>query len=202
MNRINSNVLISRLQSDIREIILLCHDLRQQPAYILERMPGAERWSVAQVLEHLNIYARYYGGVIENKLHLHQTTAADNFTSGWLGNYFTRIMEPGEDGTVKRKMKSPANARPRTKPDSGEMLSEFLQHQHQLLNLLEISRHADLNKIRVPTTLHSFIKLKLGDTFSFLVAHEKRHFIQILASLREIKAEKFDQSMEPSGHAL
>ena len=45
--------------------------------------------------------------------------------------------------------------------------SEFLQHQHQLLNLLEISHHADLNKIRVPTTLHSFIKLKLGDTFSF-----------------------------------
>ena len=56
MNRINSNVLISRLQSDIREIILLCHDLRQQPTYILERMPGAERWSAVQVLEHLNIY--------------------------------------------------------------------------------------------------------------------------------------------------
>jgi uncharacterized damage-inducible protein DinB len=202
MNRINSNVLISRLQSDVRKIILLCHELRQQPANILEQEPAADRWSVAQVLEHLNIYARYYGGAIEKKLHLHQTIAAGYFTSGWLGNYFTKIMEPQDDGTVKRKMKSPGNARPSTKPDSGDMLTEFLQHQYQLLNLLEISRQADLNKIRVPTSLHSFIKLKMGDTFSFLIAHEQRHFLQILKSLQEVKAEKFGQTTEQSESVL
>ena len=67
------------------------------------------------------------------------------------------------------------------------MLSEFINHQHHLLNLLQIARTANLEYNRVPISLTKLIKLKLGDTFRFFIAHEQRHFLQIERTLKEVE---------------
>ncbi|MBL7728100.1 MAG: DinB family protein, partial [Dinghuibacter sp.] len=137
------------------------------------------KWSTAQVLEHLNIYARYYITAIEQQLHGHNTTPQKTFTPGWLGNYFTRIMQPPTNNSGFKKMRSPKNAVPSIQPDGKQMLSEFLQHQHHLLNILNIAAQANLGRLRIPTSLSKFVTLKLGDTFRFFIAHEQRHWVQI-----------------------
>lgn len=179
MKTFNSEVLIEQLLETTRELILEAHRLKEYDNAILEKIPAPGKWSVAQVLEHLNIYARFYTKAIGEQLHQHRTKPTDSFKPGWLGNYFTRLMEPPTTNRPSKKMKAPANAIPQSNPSATGMLNEFLMHQHHLLNLLEISRHADLSGIRVPTSLSRFIRLKLGDTFRFLLAHEKRHFVQI-----------------------
>ncbi|RXK57797.1 DinB family protein [Lacibacter luteus] len=186
MKQINSNSLLELLQNDVRELLLQCSQLQNTDVAWLTTQPAAGKWSVAHVLEHLNIYARYYINAIEQKLHLNQSGANLVFTPGWLGNYFTQLMKPASDNSLKSKMKSPANAVPSAQPDALAMLQEFINHQHHLLNLLQIARTANLDYIRVATTLSKLITLKLGDTFRFFIAHEQRHFLQIKSTLQVV----------------
>jgi uncharacterized damage-inducible protein DinB len=178
MKKINSNQLLESLQEDVRHIILQASPLQHLQNVQLQQVPEPGKWSVAQVLEHLNIYSRYYIAAIEKKLHLNQTGPNEIFTPGWLGNYFTNLMQP-KNGVITKKMKAPKNAIPSPQPNGIKMLEEFMAHQHHLLNLLQIAKKTNLDYIRIPISLTQLIKLKLGDTFRFVVAHEQRHFIQI-----------------------
>ena len=187
MKPINSNELINSLQADLREIILMANQLERYSATELEKEPEPGKWSVAQVLEHMNIYSRYYLDAIEQKLHLNSSEATTEFRPGWLGNYFTGLMKPSKGNRVTRKMNAPKNARPSQQPDSQKVLKEFLEHQHRLLHLLEICREANLDT-RIPTSLTALIKLKLGDTLRFFIAHEQRHFVQIGNALPSFEA--------------
>jgi DinB superfamily len=187
MKKINSNTLLQNLQDDVRQIIFSANQLQQYPQEILVKQPEPNAWSVAQVLEHLNIYSRYYIEAIEKQLHRHQTKATNTFTAGWLGNYFTNLMKPTKDNSIAKKMKAPKNAIPSLQPNINNMLAECISHQHHLLNVLTIAASADLNTNRIPTSLSKLVKLKLGDTFRFFVAHEQRHFLQIANVLKMVK---------------
>lgn len=186
----NSNALLENLQADTRQIILQANQLLQLPSAALQQQPVPEKWSVAQVLEHLNIYSRHYVNAIEQKLHLNQTEPNVSFSPGWLGNYFTNLMKPKADNTIAKKMKAPKNSIPSTQPNAADMLQEFILYQHQLLNLLQIAKSANLEHIRIPTTLSKLISLKLGDTFRFFIAHEQRHFLQIKNTLTANNSQK------------
>ena len=117
MKQINSNTLLELLQADVREILLQCSALQAKPASLLQQQPQPDKWSVAQVLEHLNFYSRFYITAIEQKLHLNQSGPNRDFTPGWLGNYFTKLMKPTAEKTIASKMKAPANAVPSAEPD-------------------------------------------------------------------------------------
>jgi uncharacterized damage-inducible protein DinB len=187
MKRIHTNTLLDSLESDVRSLLLEATALQSQPAPILETCAAPGKWSVAQVLEHLNIYSRHYIKAIEEKLHRNQSGPNETFYPGWLGNYFTNLMRPQENGTIGKKMKAPKKAVPAPQPDSRKMLEEFMTHQQHLLNLLRIARSANLDYIRIPTTLSKWITLKLGDTFRFFIAHEQRHFAQIATALQQVQ---------------
>jgi uncharacterized damage-inducible protein DinB len=184
MKQINSNQLLDSLQADVRAIILQANQLQHLSTDVLIQQPSADKWSAAQVLEHLNFYSRHYITAIESKLHLNQSGPNKDFTSGWLGNYFTKLMKPKTDNSIPKKIKAPKNAIPSAQPNAQQMLEEFINHQHHLLNLLQIAKTANLDYIRIPTSLSKFISLKLGDTFRFFIAHEQRHFVQIESVLK------------------
>lgn len=179
MKRINSRILIAQLQSDVREIILKADQLQHLGHTQIQQKPGEKKWSVIEVIDHLNFYCRYYITEIEKALATNDTAATAEFKSGWLGNYFTKIMKPKEGNSIPNKMSAPKNALPSANINVTESLNEFISHQHHLINLIQIADACNLNSIRISTNLHKWITLKLGDTFQFLIAHEQRHFIQI-----------------------
>lgn len=178
MKKINSQKLIVMLEEDVRQIILAAMKLKNEPAEKMFMQPAPGKWSIAQVLEHLNIYSRYYIDAIEKKLHHHETRNSQFFYPGLLGNYFTGLMKPAADNSISKKMKAPTNAIPSLRP-AASTLDEFIAHQHHLLKLLKIAASANLNSNKIPTSLSSLLKLKLGDTFRFFIAHEQRHFVQV-----------------------
>jgi hypothetical protein len=181
MKVFNSNTLIDQLQADARQLIATATFLKNEDPGALLEQPGPGKWSVIQVLEHLNSYSDYYIPALQTGLSK-DTPATAMFKSGWLGNYFTNSMLPKE-GEVKNKMKAPKNHRPSFHADAKPVIEKFLQQQHQLLDLLEKARRKNIGKIRIPISLAKFIKLKAGDTFRFLIAHEQRHFVQIKNTL-------------------
>lgn len=184
MQTFESQSLIDQLESDLRRILATIASLQQLPVNILETAPQPGAWSVAQILEHLNWYAAYYNTALESKLHFHHTQPKPQFKPGWLGNYFTNMMQPAANNSIKNKMKAPKNARPAQQPDARQMIATFTAHQLHLLQILQVARTADLESIRIPISIHRMIRLKLGDTCRFIVAHEVRHFVQIKNTLR------------------
>lgn len=155
---------------------------------VLNKQPSDGGWSAAQCLEHLNIYGRYYIPALEKSLARSKentTTAPQYFTSGWLGNYFTQLMLPNESGAPKKKMKTPANARPSVDLDSRQVVAEFIDQQEKLLTLLVKAAKCNLNGPRIPITIARFIRLKPGDVFMFLIAHNYRHVLQAERALRK-----------------
>lgn len=151
------------------------------PTERLAASPGPNRWSAAQCLEHLNHYGHHYLPAIERAIRQEQqrdSRPAAEFRPGWLGAYFTQLMLPQPDGSLKSKMKAPKEAVPSAAPDPVAMLAEFIEQQERTLQLLEAARSVNLNTVRVPISLSRWVRLRLGDTFGFVVAHNERHVLQ------------------------
>ncbi|MGN6419284.1 MAG: DinB family protein [Pseudobacter sp.] len=183
MKKLNSNNLLELLENDTRQIILTLRQLQQQDPELLQKSPATGKWSVVQVIEHLNTYGRYYLPLIRKAIAESKHTYEPSYTPGWLGNYFVNSMLPAQNGTIKNKMKAFKNHIPSPDMDSHTVLSEFLKQEEELLQLLSKAKSVNLGKIRIPISIAAFIKLKLGDTFRFFIAHHQRHFVQISNTL-------------------
>ncbi|MCW3118099.1 MAG: DinB family protein [Chitinophagaceae bacterium] len=187
MKPFKSLALLEVLEADVRQLILIAVHLQKEDPEILLKQPAPGKWNIAQVLEHLNSYGRYYLPAIEQSLQVAKP-AKVTFSSGWLGNYFTNLMKPGVDGKIGNKMNAPKNHRPSPETDIKPALDNFLEQQQKLLQLLEWSKTKDIGSIRTPVSISRLIKLKVGDVLRFFIAHEQRHFLQIghaLTTLRE-----------------
>ena len=180
MKKVLSEVLLEQLQEDVREIILKADQLQRMTDSQLKQVPGKDKWSIIEIIDHLNYYSRFYLTEIEQKISHYEAGSAKDFKPGLLGNYFTKIMKPKEGNKISNKMSAPKNAIPSSSINVSETLSEFITHQQHLINLLQIAKACNLNAIRIPTSLSKWIGLKLGDTFRFLIAHQQRHFVQII----------------------
>lgn len=195
MKTMNSDKLLELLQHEVKLIILQANKWKQLPAELLQYQAAPDKWSIAQVIQHLNFYSRHYIPAIESKLHYNTYVTSSVFRPGWLGDYFTKLMQPSAGNTITKKMKAQKNATPVAVPNAQEELEEFINHQHQLLNILRIAKNVDLNKTRVPTSLSSLIKLKLGDTFRFFIAHEQRHAVQVNNILESIRHPAYERNL-------
>lgn len=186
MKSIDKNQLLDRLENETRQIILQTNYLLQQDPEFLLNQPGAGKWSVAQVIEHLNSYGSYYLPLLQQALEKARPSTRNEYRPGWLGDYFTRMMLP-KDGAVKNRMKAFKNHRPPPGIDSKKVLDEFLQQEQWLLQLLAKSRNTEISRIRIPVSIAPVIKIKAGDTFRFIIAHHQRHFVQIENTLLKVK---------------
>jgi uncharacterized damage-inducible protein DinB len=133
-------------------------------------------WSIAQCLWHLNSYGHFYLPHIRKGLE-GKATHNPVFKSSVIGAYFTKMMLPRENG---RKYKAFGQHIPPEQPDAYSVIAEFIHQQESLLFYLNQSRQHDLNAIYIPVSISRWVKLKLGDTFQFLVTHNERHVKQAM----------------------
>ncbi len=156
------------------------------------------KWSVVQVMEHLNAYNRHYLPLMEKPLSIitHDTNAW--YTSGYWGGKFTKMMRPTNVYEIKNKMKTSKKMSFPNSLNVDTVLKEFFAGQDKLLQLLEMAKGKDLAKIHIPITMTSLIKFRLGDTFRFLIAHEQRHMIQARNTLKAtgVATDKFPVILE------
>jgi hypothetical protein len=191
MKKITTQTFIEQLETDTRQVMVALKRLQQQDPELLLQQPAPAKWSVAQVIEHLNTYGRYYLPKIREELCHNNFPASTYFSPGILGAYFTKSMKPKPDGKIANKMKAFKNHSPEPNVDSKTALDEFDQQELLLLQLLNKGRDTDLSKIRIPISIAPFIRLKLGDVFAFIVAHHQRHFVQINDTLAAIKSRAY-----------
>ena len=186
MNKFKSEDLINQLQEDVKHIIAAAEHLQTADPVKLNYCPAEGSWSVAQVLEHLNAYNRYYLPAIEKSMiHISKDTSAW-FVPGFWGNYFTKMMMPKNVYEIKNRMKAMKSYTPAKGLNVDSVFKEFFQHQNKLLQLLDVAKRRNLDTIRIPISISKLIRFKLGDTFRFLVAHEQRHMIQARNAVKAV----------------
>lgn len=181
----NTTDILAGLTKDVDSLLKRLDQVKQLDSTLLLTQPAVGKWSVIQILEHLNSYNRYYLPEIEKSLQSGQPFDPQ-FKSGWFGDYFTKMMMPGKDGKVANKMNAPKDHRPIAELNATAVVSEFINGQQKLLTLLQKATNTDIGRLKVPISISRFIKLKLGDTFRFLIAHQQRHFMQLENTLSQL----------------
>jgi uncharacterized damage-inducible protein DinB len=145
--------------------------------------PNPGIWSVAEVLAHLNAYAKYYHPAITNKI---ETTrfrnAKEDFISSPLGRSAWKSMKLGRARNVKRKFKAPKGHNPTTDPSlvTGNEINDFKENQNELMKILQLSAEVNVRKVKIPISISKIVRLRLGDALMFVVYHNERHMQQIL----------------------
>jgi len=171
-----SEKLIQQLLEQTRQITNQAENLKTLDLNTLTWKENNTSWSILECLEHLNLYGDFYLPQIETKLKTSISNPEIEFKSGLLGNYFAKSMLPKEKLNKMKtfKDKNPLNAKLDT-----AVIDKFIGQQIKLMDLLNQSRNVSLNKVKIPTSISSFITIKLGDTFQFYINHIIRHLKQI-----------------------
>jgi hypothetical protein len=171
-----SEKLIQTLQEQTRQIINHAEELKSYDLNTLTWKENEISWSILECLEHLNLYGDFYLPQIQSKIENSTTKADIEFSSGILGNYFSKSMLPKEK---LNKMKTFKDKNPLNANLDKTVIDEFINQQINFLDLLNQSRNVSLNKIKIQTSISGLIRLKLGDTFQFFINHVIRHLNQI-----------------------
>lgn len=163
--------LEARVEGHLAEAIKVFQNLPQES---LLKPSATGGWSIAQCLEHLNRYGHYYLPQIQKGLDK-KIPGGNTFKSTWLGSYFTKMMEPSK-GT--KKVKAFKAYIPPVQLDAHATVAAFIAQQETLLSYLKQARNVDLNAVKIPVSIAKWIRLKLGDVFQFVIAHNERHIVQ------------------------
>jgi len=179
----NANTFLTELQTTVRHLQATVEmELVPLDDFTLNFKPSPERWSVLECLEHLNRYSRYYNPAIAKALQRVPTQTVDGVVRySWLGRKSIAMMQPGNG----KQYKAVKHMNPVGSTLSRVVLTEFLEHQTQLLVLLTAAQTADLSKKAVPVEFFRLLKLGAGEALEFVVRHEERHVQQALRAKQQ-----------------
>lgn len=171
-----SEKLIQLLLEQTKQIINQAEKIKTYSMPELTWRENQTSWNVLECLEHLNLYGNFYLPQIKKKINNSGPQTDPEFKSGILGGYFAKSMLPKEK---LNKMKTFKDKNPLNTNLDKSVIDKFIQQQIELLELLNQSRKVSLNKVKIQTSISSLVRLKLGDTFQFLINHIFRHLKQI-----------------------
>lgn len=174
----NTTTELNRLNQEVNTIIqTVQNDFQHLPLEALNWKENPSSWSILECFQHLNLYARYYVPAIKNAIAANQSTTADaNFKYSWMGKKSVDMMHV--ENTKKQKTVKHMN--PNGSQLSKSVLTEFLQFQTQILDLLKAGASVNLNTKKIKIEFFKLLKLRIGETLVFVVEHERRHLKQAL----------------------
>ncbi|MBL4650831.1 MAG: DinB family protein [Aureispira sp.] len=145
----------------------------------LNQKPTPQKWSIAESLEHLNYYSNYYNKAIKialDKAQEKQWKEVPVFTSTWLGKKSIKSVHPNNTKATK----TPQALNPSSSTVQPDVVLRFIAAQEEFLTLIEAAQNVNLNKAKVRIEVFKLLKLRLGDLFLFMIAHNQRHCNQAL----------------------
>jgi hypothetical protein len=186
MAKFKSEELLNELAEDVKRIKESAEYFKTVDKNKMVYTPEKSSWSVVQILEHLNAYNRLYLPQIEKELSIITHDNNTWFNTGFWGEKYFSAMKPNNVFEINKKYKANKKFCFSNNLNVETVLQEFLQHQDKLIALLHQAKKRDLNKIKLPISITKLIKLKLGDIFRVLIAHEQRHLIQARNTLKSV----------------
>lgn len=173
---ISADALIAQLRDVCLQHISFADSLNTKTDQELNWKESPESWSILECLEHLNLYGDYYLPEIERSIASSKSIPEPVYKSGFVGNYFANSMLPKEK---LNKMKTFKDKNPLNSKLDRQVITRFIDQQNTLIALMEKSKNVSLSVTTVKISIARWIKLRLGDTFRFIIYHNIRHVRQI-----------------------
>ncbi len=139
--------------------------------------PNEHTWSIAQCLDHVIVTDQQYFTGIKRAMDepaAKQATDEKPYRASWMGKFYMLFVKP--DGFFK--FKAPKSFQPSNRTEGKIVLNDFAEHQRQLLALMKRANGLDLAEIKLTSPLSKLIRISLGESFSIMMAHERRHILQ------------------------
>ena len=167
--------VITQLINDLQHIeSTVKHKLEPLELDLLNRKSTPESWSALECIEHLNRYHRFYNPHLKKAISKAAPVNSKTIKTTWFGRKSLELMANSKKQTTLKRM-NPVKSRL-----SLDTIHEFIRHQQELLTLFPTAHKVNLNTTSVPVEFLRLLKLKTGEAFLFVVAHEKRHLKQAL----------------------
>jgi hypothetical protein len=140
------------------------------------RRPVAERWSVAECIEHLNMSSREIIPLLRAGLQ-------DARQRGWtrpshrldvLGWFLSRTLEP----PPRNRFKTPEQFTPPSIEPKDAVLREWDTLQHHLDTILNDANGVALTKVRITSPFNARIRYNAYSALRITAAHQRRHLWQ------------------------
>ncbi len=174
------NKELEKLINDYTAIIERCYvltkDLNNEQ---INWKPASDKWSIAECLNHLaitnNLYYKNAVSAVENAIEKNKT--GDNpIKIGVIGKIFMGFEPP-----PKRRFKTPRIFSPRkdtVQVFTDEVIKKFVDSKIKMNELIKKSDGLDLNKVKISSPVTKMIKIRLGEYFSIMAPHDRRHLWQ------------------------
>lgn len=182
--KFNTTELLADLIERTRININTVEKFRDLPIEELNHKENTEKWSVLECIEHLNLYGDFYNPEIRRSIESSTSKPNEVFKSGIIGDYFVKTMLPKKK---LNKMKTFKDKNPSGSSLDLNVIDRFIRQQKDFLELIENSRNINLTNTKTAITISKLLKLRLGDTFRFSVAHNERHLIQAKETISKVK---------------
>lgn len=150
---------------------------------VLNRKPGADKWSAAECLEHLNITSR---GYLQN---IPKEIAAGTNTEVKIGEYKPRLLIrkfaelSGPDSKIK--ISSPKILIAESSNLTNSVVEDFIKNQDKFISIINRVNMNLLREIKVTWPVMKFVKLQLGEVLIMTIAHQLRHLNQAKRAIKE-----------------
>lgn len=183
--------LIAELRNTLDAQLQRAKELRELPLVLLEQRPAPKKWSVLEICEHMNLSCGHYlahlrKAYADPRSHF---TRSDEHRPGFWGGMLTRTMQPTDDGRIKLPMPTLRIFEPRQAPAKRLVaLDEFIAMLEGFRALLDVAATRGMEGPRITSTLGPLFRFKVADAFSFAIAHQERHLLQIDRTLEALRA--------------
>ena len=141
--------------------------------------PEPAAWSIAECLDHLatanTVYLTAMDAAAAQALQQNRHRRGPA-TSGVIGRWFVRLLEPPVNPWLKGK--APQLIKPRTSPPLADAFSQFAESQHQARTFLKRYADIDLAGVRFPNPFARGVRFSLATGLHVIPAHERRHLWQ------------------------
>jgi DinB superfamily len=138
-------------------------------------LPG--RWSIAQCIDHLAtmnvVYSRPIGEAVE-AARQKGLTGGGPIAPTFFGRRFIASQEP----PVKRRLRTPSQAQPRSTASRDEMMRAYHASHDTIRAIARSCAGIDVNRATYPNPFIPLVRMRVGTGLRILAAHERRHLWQ------------------------
>jgi len=150
--------------------------------------PSPEKWSIAQILDHIiTINESYYptfDALLKDEYKL-SFLAKIGFLVNWFGNIILKSVEPNR----RKKIKTFSIWEPSKSDINEDILNHFLIHQKELKKRLsQLEKHIEDGSV-IASPANKNIVYKLSKAIEIIISHEIRHYNQAVDIYQIIKQE-------------
>ncbi|MDB4655884.1 DinB family protein [Flavobacteriales bacterium] len=143
---------------------------------------SAEKWSIAEVLEHLNLVNASYEKILTDAVN---GTSDMGFTGkiGFIVNFLGKMIYNSVEPSRAKRMKTFPVWEPAQSDVSAEVIIEFKKHQEGIKKLILGNKQLLEKDIVISSPANRYIVYKLRKAVEIVVSHEERHLNQAMEVL-------------------